>query len=278
MENRRHFRRGVALCSQSPRVHGHTALAAICIDACPGVSLACSILRGVCKWLPNIRTYDQHKGATALINILVLEDQSDARKWLMALVRDAFPASTVEGFATLEQARKAAARTTFNVALIDINLPDGSGIELVREMTSRSPGTFCVMATIYDDDAHLFPALQAGARGYLLKGQPREKLLAQLCGIVKGEPPLSPSIAARIMQHFQVDQLQPHEQRLTERECEVLTLTATGLTRNEVGQSLGISSNTVAGHLKNIYRKLNITTQAEATLAAVSRGLVRQRK
>ncbi|HEY0720659.1 MAG TPA: response regulator transcription factor [Gammaproteobacteria bacterium] len=206
---------------------------------------------------------------------LIVEDHSETRDWLIALAEDAFPGASPEGASTLEQARALVAEKTFKLALVDISLPDGSGIDFVREVTEQSPDTYCVMATIHDDDAHLFPALQAGAQGYLLKEQPREKLLVQLKGIVQGEPPLSPGIARRIMQHFQREPIPAPGVALSERESEVLALTAKGLRRGEVAQTLGISANTVAGHLKNVYRKLNISTRAEAALEASRRGLVK---
>ncbi len=208
------------------------------------------------------------------MNALIVEDHSETRDWLIALAAEAFPGVSPEGASTLEQARSLVVKKGFKLALVDISLPDGSGIDFVREVTEQSPDTYCVMATIHDDDAHLFPALQAGAQGYLLKEQPRDKLLAQLQGIVQGEPPLSPGIARRIMQHFKREPVPAPGVQLSERESEVLALTAKGLRRGEVAQTLGISANTVAGHLKNIYRKLNISTRAEAALEASRRGLV----
>lgn len=208
------------------------------------------------------------------MNVLIVEDHSETREWLIALVRDAFPGAKPVGASTLEQARMLVAEHGFSLALVDISLPDGSGIDFVREITEQSPEIYCVMATIHDDDAHLFPALQAGAKGYLLKEQPRERLVTQLQGIVQGEPPLSPGIARRILQHFQRESVPAPGEQLSERESEVLALTAKGLRRGEVAQTLGISANTVAGHLKNIYRKLNISTRAEAALEASRRGLV----
>ncbi len=215
-----------------------------------------------------------------MLNALVIEDHAEMRDWLASLVKDAFQNVRVDAVPTLEQARELAAEKMINVAVVDINLPDGSGIEFVREMTLSSPSTYCVMATIYDDDNHLFGALQAGARGYLLKDQPREKLLQQLGGIMHGDPPLSPGIARRMMQYFQRSNEfshveMPKKAGLSERELDVLVLTAKGMRRAEIAEAMAISTHTVAGHLKNIYRKLNITCQAEAAIAAARLGLVK---
>jgi len=205
---------------------------------------------------------------------LVLEDHSETRRCLVSLLAEAFPAAEIVDAPTLQQARALMAERDIDFALIDINLPDGNGIDLVWELTETSPETYSVMATIYDDDTHLFPALQAGARGYLLKGQPREKLIAQIRGILEGEPPLSPSIADRVIQHFRRERPLSEDMQLTGRECDVLSLTAKGLRRTEVAQELDIAPNTVAGHLKKIYRKLNVSSRAEAVLEAANRGLV----
>lgn len=209
-----------------------------------------------------------------MFNALIVEDHSEMREWLTDLMHDAFPKAIIASVPTLELAYEQVAEKVFNIALVDISLPDGSGIDFIKEMSSNSPDTYCVVATIYDDENHLFSALQAGARGYLLKEQPRQKLLSQLQGILQGEPPLSPGVARRMMQYFQKTNEAPVQTQLSERECVVLTLTAKGLRRNEIAQNMSISPHTVAGHLKNIYRKLNISSQAEAALEAARLGLV----
>jgi DNA-binding NarL/FixJ family response regulator len=214
---------------------------------------------------------------------LIVEDLPDVRAWLAQVAQDAFPQVQVtltsrfsEGFAAIGQGR-------FDLALIDLGLPDGDGIELVSLLHERQPEALPVVVSIYDDDEHLFPALQAGAFGYLLKEQPRDQLVAQLLRITQGEPPLSPPIARRVLGHFAqtsgrqaalAQQLQD-EARLTERESEVLQRVAKGFTLAEIAQQFGLTRNTVAAHVKNVYRKLNVTSRAEAALEAARRGLVR---
>ncbi|MDH5232173.1 MAG: response regulator transcription factor [Gammaproteobacteria bacterium] len=214
---------------------------------------------------------------------LVLEDHNVTRRWLQELLEQAFPEIQVSAVATMANARKAIANNRFNLAIIDINLPDGSGIDFIKEIHQQNNETYCVVATIYDDDDHLFSALQAGAQGYLLKEQAQSELLKRLQGIVNGEPPLSPAIARRVLRHFsqmakQTSTSNPSEKievhNLTERETEVLTLLAKGLNRTEIGNLLGITSNTTAGYIKNIYQKLDVCSRAEATLQASRLGLV----
>lgn len=213
---------------------------------------------------------------------LIVEDIPDIRAWLAQVAQEAFPGLQLVQAARFGDAVAALATQPFDLALVDLGLPDGSGVDLVRLLQDRQPGTLAVVVSIYDDDDHLFPALQAGAFGYLLKEQPREQLVAQLLRITHGEPPLSPPIARRVLGHFagapgrraalarELDEV-----RLTERETEMLQRAAKGYTLAEIAQQLGVTRNTVAAHIKNVYRKLNVTSRAEAALEAARRGLVR---
>lgn len=204
---------------------------------------------------------------------LIVEDLPDARAWLSEIVERAFEGCTIDEVDTLAGAREACASgNVFDLVLVDLQLPDGSGIDLIREVADRTPDTACVVATIYDDDDHLFPALQAGARGYLLKENDKSQLVTSLRGIVAGQPPLSPKIARRVLQHFR--ERKQEEVALTPRELEVLTLAARGLRVKEIAAVLAVSPHTAGDHLKSIYRKLNISSRAEAAVEAARRGLV----
>lgn len=205
---------------------------------------------------------------------LVLDDLPGARNWLAEAVHAAFPGIEVALAGTLAEAM-ARLDPPPALALVDLGLPDGSGIQLIEALQQRNAGTLCIVATVFDDDAHLFPALRAGAQGYVLKDQDREALAGMLRGIVQGQPPLSPSVARRLLRHFQpAMNATTDEVPLTPRETEVLRLTAKGLTLGEVASALELSRHTVSGYLKDIYRKLSIGTRAEATLEAARRGLV----
>lgn len=210
-------------------------------------------------------------------SILVLEDAPDVRAWLVELVGTAFAGATVTEAGSLGQAMSAIEQQQFDLALIDINLPDGNGVSLLQALHARAPATYCVMATIFDDDENIFRALQSGAQGYLLKQEPRERLLEGLQGILAGEPPLSPHVARRILTHFrQASAPAPVDGHgLSPREREILTLVAKGLNRVEIGNVLGISATTVATHIGAVYRKLDISTRSEATVEAIRMGLVR---
>lgn len=203
---------------------------------------------------------------------LVVDDLASSRDWLARALEIAFPGIRIATAATLAEA-EAHTIPAPPLALIDLALPDGSGLQLIERL--HASGTLCIVATVFDDDAHLFPALHAGAQGYVLKDQLPQALAAMLTGIAHGQPPLSPSIARRLLRHFQPPVAASDGAALTARENDVLRLVAKGLTTAEVAELLALSRHTVAGYLKDIYRKLSIGTRAEATLEAARRGLVR---
>lgn len=207
---------------------------------------------------------------------LVVDDLASSRAWLAKALALAFPGIAIAAASSLAEAARCIDPLP-PLALIDLGLPDGSGVSLIERLRGRS---MCVVATVFDDDAHLFPALHAGAEGYVLKDQGHEALAEMLRGIAAGRPPLSPSIARRMLRHFAPPTgsvgapAAAAESALTPRETEVLRLIAKGMTRQEVSQLLAISAHTVAGYLKDIYRKLSVGNRAEAALEAARRGLV----
>lgn len=207
--------------------------------------------------------------------ILILEDNPSTLEWLKEVTHESFPNASVDTAQTLESARNRVAEG-FNLALIDLSLPDGSGIELVTELHEFHPDTYAVVTTIYDDDSHVFAAIKAGAKGYLLKDQPRELLTEQLRGIAWGNPPLSPSVSRRLLRYLSTGDPQSRHDgpRLTERELEVLSLMSRGFNRQDIGRALEITPNTAAGYIKTIYRKLNVSGKAEAIRQAMNLGLV----
>lgn len=213
---------------------------------------------------------------SAFASALVVDDLASSRDWLARATRIAFPGIRIGFAASLAQAL-VQCQTPPPLALVDLGLPDGSGVQLIEHL--HPLGCLCIVATVFDDDAHLFPALHAGAEGYVLKDQSHETLAEMLRGIAAGQPPLSPSIARRLLRHFApiaapAAQAANSDSDLTPRETEVLRLTAKGMTRQEVAQLLDISVHTVAGYLKEVYRKLAVGSRAEATLEAARRGLV----
>ncbi len=247
------------------------------------------------------------------VKVLILEDNPVARSFLCRVVRESFSdviAITEAG--DLETARRHVLLTggsqglhgvdPFKLVLVDLELPDGNGMELLAEL-NHYPATK-IVTTLYSDDDHLFPALQCGADGYLLKEDRFEVLVEELQKIVRGQPPLSPTIARRLLTHFRhgnggrghpdsqapdsgfmsitsftsskpvpIEKPLDHE-RLTPRESEVLTYLSKGFTIKEIASLMGIKWFTVNDHIKSIYKKLNVSSRAEAAVLASKQGLV----
>jgi two-component system, NarL family, nitrate/nitrite response regulator NarL len=244
------------------------------------------------------------------VKVLILEDNPVARAFLCRVVRESFSdviAITEAG--DLEGARKQITLAgggsgmhgadPFKLILVDLELPDGNGMDLLAELV-HYPATK-IVTTLYSDDDHLFPALQRGADGYLLKEDRFEVLVEELQKIVRGQPPLSPAIARRLLTHFRngsdnsdaaapgaglssasyaankpvplIDKPLDHE-RLTPRESEVLTYLSKGFTIKEIASLMGIKWFTVNDHIKSIYKKLNVSSRAEAAVLASKQGLV----
>jgi len=220
-------------------------------------------------------------GPSGPVGCLVVEDRPDTREWLEAVVAEAFPQMAVVSAASLRAARRVLAEHAqapafeLKLALLDLGLPDGSGMELVAEIARDFPDALPVVATIYDDDAHLFDSLAAGAQGYILKQEHPDTVAETLRRIEAGEPPLSPSIAKRMLERLRPEAPKPppDDAGLSPRETEVLALIGRGLSAPEAARVLGLKPQTVAGYVKVIYQKLHITSRAEAALAAAERGL-----
>jgi DNA-binding NarL/FixJ family response regulator len=208
-----------------------------------------------------------------MTKILIVEDLSETRRWLSEIVSAAFEKSEIHEAASMRAGIAQAAARDYDVALIALGLPDGSGLDVLRNLRLIRPQTVCVVTTVMGDDASIVGALSAGAQGYLLKEQPQDLLVRQLKQMAEGIPALSPSVARRIMEHFKRTGPAAPEDDLTGREREVLGLIGRGLRNGEVAETLGISENTVAGYIKDIYRKLGISSRAEASWHAARLGL-----
>lgn len=206
-------------------------------------------------------------------SVLIVEDVAETRLWLGGLVQAAFPDARLSEAATV-RAAQALLRVNFDLALIDLGLPDGSGLDVLRALRSQQSGVLCVVTTVMGDDASIVAALSTGADGYLLKEQPAEVLVRQLTQLSLGVPALSPAVARRIMDHFRLTgpAAEP-EAGLTQRETEVLGMIGRGMRNGEVAQALGLAETTVAGYIKAIYRKLGISSRAEASWHATRMGL-----
>jgi DNA-binding NarL/FixJ family response regulator len=157
--------------------------------------------------------------------------------------------------------------------IVDIQLPGISGIELVRKLRPLCPATQFLMVTVFEDADKVYEALAAGASGYVLKRDVHSRLLESLDDVLAGGAPMSSAIARKVVQHFQIPVQEPGEDfHLTQREKETLDLLVKGFFYKEIADELGIRIDTVAFHLGNIYRKLQVRTRSEAILKYIGRG------
>ena len=210
-----------------------------------------------------------------MTRVLIVEDIAETRNWLTQIAETAFARPhEIDASATVNAGVTAAREKSYDVALIDLGLPDGSGVDVLRALKASSPKILCVVTTVMGDDASIVAALSAGADGYLLKEQPREVLIRQLSHLLDGVPALSPSVAQRIMEHFKhTGPAASSDENLTDRERDVLALISRGMRNLDVARQLSIAESTVAHHIKSIYRKLGISSRAEASWHAARMGL-----
>lgn len=201
-------------------------------------------------------------------SVLILEDVLETRIWLKQIVATAFPDSETRLAANIAEANQQLNERRFDLVIIDLGLPDGHGLSTLPLLRNTSPDALVVIATTAGDDASIVKALTAGVQGYLLKDHEAEVLVAQLQQVAHGIPALSPTVANRIMRHFQATASVQIDVSLTKREAQVLDLIGLGLRNAEVSKELGISENTVSGYIKDIYRKLGISSRAEAAVMA----------
>ncbi len=212
-------------------------------------------------------------------SVLIVEDDPDCQARLaMAIARrqQLLLAAAVDCMAEALTLLRAVPPA---VLVVDIGLPDGDGIELIRQCRRLSPRTLCLVLSIYGDDRHVREALAAGAIGYLLKDAPLSELGEAIISALEGGAPLSPRIARTLLAQLVPLQtaISPDGQSLlSQREREVLDFLARGFRREEIAHHLGISINTVSAHIKHIYRKLEVNSGARAVIRARQRGLLRE--
>jgi len=189
---------------------------------------------------------------------------------------DAVSGYVVSTAATLREGLEALDRSEPDVLLVDLGLPDGNGLDLIREARLRSKAILILVITVFGDESSVVGAIEAGAQGYLLKAEAPADLRESVRQILAGGAPISPGIASHLLRRFQ--NAAPSESRVglhfTRRELDVLELMVKGLPYGEAAKVLGVSRNTVAGYVKSIYSKLEVNSRGEAVYEALSQGIV----
>lgn len=205
---------------------------------------------------------------------LIVEDNPETREWLISCVQSAFPALRIQSAADLATALALIRNDDFDLALVDLGLPDGSGMDLIRALNARDYPCYIVVATIYDDDRNLFTALKAGAKGYILKDQDRDRIVSYLQGIKKNRPALSAASSQRLIEHFNSKGDALEKANLTRREIDVVCLIGKGYSVDQAADMLKLSPDTIKGYVKSIYAKLQVTNRSEVTLEAIRLGII----
>lgn len=201
------------------------------------------------------------------IRVSIVEDDKGIRETLFTIINDAPGLKCVAAYPSAEEALKKFQAPETDVALVDINLPGRSGIELVAELKAKHPGLHVLMMTVYEDSEQIFNSLKAGATGYLLKRARPEEILAAIKDVVKGGSPMSPEIARKVVLFFHKRRDAAAElEQLTSRETEILSHLAKGNIYKEIADKMNISLDTVRTHLKHIYEKLQVHSRHEAVL------------
>ncbi|MGN9912215.1 response regulator [Phytohabitans sp. LJ34] len=208
------------------------------------------------------------------VRVVVADDHAVVREGLRALLGAVEGYTIVGTAATGREAVRAAVTLRPDVLVLDINMPDGSGIEAARKVTREAPGVAVLMLTMFDDDDSVFAAMRAGALGYVLKGADPEDIIRAISGVAAGNAVFGPGIAQRAIAYLSGPRPPdtPFES-LTPREREVLDLIAAGLGNTAIAARLRVSPNTVANHISSVFAKLQVASRAEAIIKARDAGL-----
>lgn len=206
------------------------------------------------------------------ICVAIVEDDEEIRANLSHRIADN-PAFRLLGtFVDAESALAQLPNSHPDVVLMDINLPQMDGVECVRLLKPKMPGTQFLMLTVYEDNNRLFKSLTAGASGYLLKRTSPAKLLQAIREAHVGGSPMTPQIARRVVQHFrQLRDPNSELERLAPRETEVLDQLSKGFRYKEIVDNLGISHGTLHSYIRNIYEKLHVHSRTEAVVKYLHR-------
>jgi NarL family two-component system response regulator LiaR len=216
---------------------------------------------------------ESQQGSQATIRVLVVDDHTIVRKGTRALLAEVGDIEVVGEAADGREAVDQAEALRPDVILMDLVMPVMDGIEATRKITGSQPDTRVLALTSFAADDKVFPAIKAGALGYLLKHADPEELVDAIRRVYHGEPSLHPSIARKVLHEVrQPSEKRPTPDPLTDREIEVLQLVAQGLSNQEIADQLSIAEVTVRTHVSNILGKLHLANRVQAALYALREG------
>ncbi len=220
----------------------------------------------------------------APISIIIVEDEPEFRRRFAQIIENE-PSMRLAGVAAnRREAQAIIDKEDFDVLLIDLGLPDGNGIELIRQVSQKKPEADIMVVTVFGDEQHVVSSIEAGATGYILKDSTPADVISCIRLLRAGGSPVSPVVARSVLRAIRnrmgttspaARSSQPENNPLSARETEILQLLAKGMSFNEIGEILGISPHTVTAHIKKIYRKLAVHSRGEAVYEATQMGLLR---
>lgn len=202
------------------------------------------------------------------IRILLADDHPSLRAGLASILNAQQDLTVVAEAGSGRETLEKAAATHPDVLIVDLRMPEGDGIETIRELMKANPQVKVLVLTTYDNEEDIFKALEAGARGYILKDTTREEIIEAVRQIHQGQRFLPPAIAARLADRM----IRPS---LTPRELDVLRLVTRGRSNKEIAAAMFVSEETVKSHMKGLFQKLGVHDRAEAVATALQRGLLR---
>jgi two-component system response regulator DevR len=205
------------------------------------------------------------------VSVFLVDDHEVVRQGLRTLLEDAGLRVVGEASTVAEAVRRIAA-TRPQVAVLDVQLPDGTGIDVCREIRSLVPDTACLMLTSFDDDEALFAAIMAGAAGYLLKQIRGLQLVESVQRVAAGESLLDPKVTARVLERIRSGPRQdPRLATLTDQERRILDLIAEGLTNRQIGSRLGLAEKTIKNYVSSLLAKIGMQSRTQAALFIAGR-------
>lgn len=211
------------------------------------------------------------------VSVFVVEDDESTRAMLHRKIDNSPDHVVIGAVGSLIDARAALRNCEPDIMLVDLQLPDGNGIELIAEQTARNPALPILVISIFGDEERVVKAIGAGAQGYLLKDDDEDAIVDAIDQLLRGESPISPPIAAHLIRRFrQPAPNAPADNPLSARELEVLQLAAKGLSYREAAELMQVSVNTIGTFTKRIYTKLAVSSRAEAIYEARQMGLMRE--
>lgn len=215
--------------------------------------------------------------------VIIVEDEPEFRRRFAQIV-ESEPSMRLAGVAsTRREAQELLDKEHFDVLLIDLGLPDGNGIDLIKQVSNSRPEADIMVVTVFGDEQHVVSSIEAGATGYILKDSTPADVISCIRLLRAGGSPVSPVVARSVLRAIRNRMAtepatrapQPESNPLSNRETEILQLLAKGMSFNEIGEILGISPHTVTAHIKKIYRKLAVHSRGEAVYEATQMGLLR---